>query len=294
MKFADNPFYTTDFNNGNVNLKGYSKVTSSQTKDDFTITTPRKSEIFNTFGAGIRTNVISSLPERSAFLPPAPFTSQAGAQPTLKSHQLPPQPVPSRQPLLHPQHSSGTTAPLHIQHSSGTQLQQQHPDVSKVMPRILQLELSTLTSDIDRLEKKISALQVYATSLGTPNETTNNTLREYSKDAKKLTDHASRLFDRFDEKIDIRTRNIMENVFTNASDLSESLSSIHHICSTDLLTPQVSASLLRNVKIPRLNVSTWVSPGFYCQARDLLNHIATNRFQDRYYVDQVLQDLETE
>ena len=42
------------------------------------------------------------------------------------------------------------------------------------MPRILQLELSTLISDIGRLKQKILALHDYATGLGSANETTNN------------------------------------------------------------------------------------------------------------------------
>ena len=159
------------------------------------------------------------------------------------------------------------------------------------MPRILQLELSTLTSDIARLRQKISVLQIHATKLGSPNEQTNTTLREYSHDVAKLTDRSSRLFDRFYEKIDLPTRSVMEDVFCNASSLRDSLAEIYSTCSTDLRIPEVSASLLKNVRIPRLNITKWCSPGFYCQAKDLINHISRNRFQDRYYIDMVLSDL---
>ena len=251
VKFTDNLFNTiTDPNNRNVSLKGYSKFTPSQSKDNFTVNTPKKSEVMNAFSAGIRSNVISSSPGKSAFLPPAPFNSQAGAQPTFKPHQSSGQLVSSHQPPT-------------LQHSSGTQLHQSHlpsdkpTDISKGMPRILQLELTTLTSDIERLRQKISALQMHATNLGNPNEQTNSTLREYSKDVSKLTDRSSRLFDRFDEKIDIPTRNVMENVFTNASNLSESLANIHHICSTDLLKKCAHTS----VKCHKMDISGVLLPG---------------------------------
>ena len=298
LKFTDNFPHALSLNNKDVNMQGYSRITLSETKDNFTIDTPRKSEILNNFTAGLSTKVVSSLPAKSVFLPPESFTSQSRTQPqpTLKPNFVPlRQPITaftSQQPTLE-QHQppSQVSPPLQPSLYQPSGPQSRHFDISRVSPRILQLELSTLVSDIGRLKNKILALHNYATGLGSANETSNNTLREYTKDAIKLTDRSSKLFDRFDTKINIETRNIMENIFTCASDLTEQLSTLHPVCSTDLVSPTVSASLLKNVKIPRLNASTWVSPGFYCQARDLLNHIDTNRFQPRYYVDQVMGDL---
>ena len=286
LEFTDK-IHTSDLNTKDLVLKGYSKVVSSESKNDFTIETPRKSEILNKFTAGVTTNFVPSLPTKSAFLPPESSTSQPHTTTTLQTHL-----VPSRQPpdpfASHRTRLGPNQQPTHIlppRQPSGSQ--SQHLDISRVSPRILQLELSTLIADIQRLKQKILALHDYANGLGSANDTTNSTLKEYTKDAIKLTDRTSKLFDRFDEKISVETRAVMESIFTSASDLTNQLSNLHPTCSTDLVSPCVSASLLKNVRIPRLNVSTFVSPGFYCQAKDLLNHIDTNPFQARYYVDQV-------
>ena len=113
----------------------------------------------------------------------------------------------------------------------------------------------------------------------------------YTQDAVKLTGRVSKLFDRFDDKVTEVTRAVMESVYSSASDLTDKLSALHPSCSTDLVSPCVSASLLKNVRIPKLNISTFVSPGYYCQVKDLLDHIATNPFQQRYYIDQIMSDL---
>ena len=164
-------------------------------------------------------------------------------------------------------------------------------DISTVTPRILQLELGTLISSISDLKNKISALQKHAIHLESPNEQTNSTLRIYFQDITRLEDRSSKLFDRFDNKITPATRTVMEQVFCNASSLRKSLTGLYDICSTDLKIPEISAELLSSVKIPKLNVTKFKSPGFFCQSRDLLNHIKTNHFQEPYYIQQILKNL---
>ena len=246
VKFTDNPFNTVkDPSNKNVNLKGYSKFAPSQSKQDFSLNTPKQSKAIIDFAAGTRSNVILP-PRKSAFLPTTSNNPLVSVQPTFQARdQTTGQHISSHQPpTLH-----------HSRPPSGKSI-----DISKVMLRILQLELGTLTSDIERLRQKISALQIHATNLGCPNEQSNTTLREYSQDVSKLKDRSSRLFDRFDDKIDPPTRSVMEEVFCNASNLCELLAEIHDICSTDLRMPEISPELLSSVKIPKLNVTNFFSP----------------------------------
>ena len=77
----------------------------------------------------------------------------------------------------------------------------------------------------------------------------------------------------------------------DASSFRTILEQLHPKCSTALTIPHVNASLLKNVKVPRLNITRFVSPGFFCQAKDILDHISRNPFQMKYYVDHVLDNL---
>ena len=184
------------------------------------------------------------------------------------------------------QQSQTTHPPTNTSHTSSPS----HKDpvttseIVNIEPKISQLELRNLVIGIKQLKDKICALDEHVSSLSEPNESTNDTLETYIKKVGILKDKSSTLFDRFGDKIDETTQIIMERIFMDASSLRTILEQLHPKCSTALTIPHVNASLLKSVKVPRLNVTRFVSPGFFCQAKDILDHISRNPFQMKYYV----------
>ena len=167
------------------------------------------------------------------------------------------------------QQHAQTISPTHSQNTNHTHHKEPVTisEIQHIQPRILQLELRTLISNIGQLRENISALSEHVSGLSAPNESSNNTLENYLRKVDSLEDRTSKLFDRFTDKIDEPTQDIMEKIFLDASNLRDILNLLHPKCSTALVVPHINASLLKNVKIPRLNISKFVPLAFSVNAK---------------------------
>ena len=171
-------------------LKSYTKVIPSQSKGTFSLETPKQSKVLNDFAAGTHTTAMSQLMTQkdNTFLTTTTHNPPIITQPTHQAQRS--MTTQNTRPDEHPLSHQSTT-PANPRSHHGDQI-----DISRVAPRILQLELRTLISSISELENRISALGQHAAELGSANENTNSTLVKYVQDVTKLEERSSKLFER--------------------------------------------------------------------------------------------------
>lgn len=164
-------------------------------------------------------------------------------------------------------------------------------DMESVQPMMLKLELKTILSISQNLDKNLSDLATHASALGMPNENTENSLRYYTKQVDILEQKISKMYDRFQGRIAAESEQAIERAYCVTSSLRTKLAALHEVCSNATTLPKINASILKNLRIPELIVSKFKSPGFYVQLKNLQLHVRNNPFTPKYYAEQVLEAL---
>ena len=85
----------------------------------------------------------------------------------------------------------------------------------------------------------------------------------------------------------------LELVKVVLEDLDKRISSLHPLCSLSQSLPDIHTSHLKNLEIPLIHATKWISPGFFVQIEKLAKHITMHPCRGAYYLTTVLASLKT-
>ena len=142
------------------------------------------------------------------------------------------------------------------------------PNLSLIVDDLLRAHMKKIWKDTDQLGAKIVEMEGHVSQLDKPNTNTSSAVESFRKAIDKLENTLLSLMKEFrNELMEHNAQVQLELVRTVLEDFDKRVSRLHPLCSLSQSLPEIHSSHLKNLEIPLIHTTKWISPVFLCRLR---------------------------